>query len=117
RYNFTGIQIYTINKKRPFSYLMKTAKEMIKYGMPIKCLEACVLAMYLTCAMKNTVRFPLSFKTRVGNNTHIVLVIFSNGKYGAMGLSRKGDLMDKPLKYTSLTNLIKEFVRCYESST
>ncbi len=44
---------------------------------------------------------------------HIVLVIYSHDtqRFGALGLSRRAELMDKPLVYESLADLVS--IHCY----
>ena len=46
-------------------------------------------------------RFPISFKTAFNGNCHrhVVLGIYNSGRYGALGMSRREDLMYKPLVY------------------
>ena len=46
-------------------------------------------------------RFPVSFRTLFGGNEHrhVVLGVHFNGYYGAIGISRRGDLMYKPLTF------------------
>ena len=46
-------------------------------------------------------RFPVSFKTTFAGHVHrhVVLGVYYMGKYGALGMSRREDLMDKPLVY------------------
>ena len=46
RYNHTGTQFFDIKKYRSLSWLMETAKEMIRMSLPIKCLEAFILSLY-----------------------------------------------------------------------
>jgi len=115
KYNHTGTQFFEIKKTRPISGLMETAKDMVRESLPIKCLEAVVLATYLTNDISGIVRFNISFKTLFegGVYRHVVLGVYYNGKYGALGMSRRKDLMYKPLKYESLPSLVKEFLRCY----
>lgn len=125
---------------------METAKEIIHDSLPIKCLEAVIVALYLTVPLTNVQRFTLGFKSKcgdlyyrytawLGNNTttllfyfchhyfrsvglsqtavslllpctqntllyllrHVVLGVHHGGSYGALGLSRRKDLMYKPL--------------------
>jgi len=116
QYNHTGMQFFNIKKSRSITRLYETAKEMIKYSLPIKCLEAVVLSLYLTSNIKTISRFTIRFKTKSGKNTHkhIVLGIFHNSCYGALGLSRRKTLMDKPIKFTSLPELILDYKKCYE---
>ena len=98
-YNHTGTQFYEIRKNRPISGLMETAKEMMQGALPIKCLEAIILGAHLTNEILSVDRFPLSFKTNFLGNTHrhVVLAIYHNGYYGAIGMSRRKELMYKPL--------------------
>lgn len=88
---------------------------MIKEALPIKCLEAVVLAMYIHYFLPATLfkfryltrkcvelqRFAISFKSIQGENkySHIVLGVCCRGRFGAVGLSRRSNLMFKPLKY------------------
>ena len=46
RYDYTGLQFFEIKKGRPLCRLMDVAKSIIRESLPIKCLEAVVLAMY-----------------------------------------------------------------------
>jgi hypothetical protein len=66
----------------------------------------------------NALQSVLSFKSECKNNIyrHIVLVVKSGGKYGALGLSRRSDLMSKPLVYGSLLELIQEFKAAYQNN-
>ena len=99
QYNHTGTQFYEIRKGRPISGLMDTAKEMMREALPIKCLEAIILGIYLTNGLPGIDRFPISFKSTFMGNTHrhVVLGIYHNGRYGSIGMSRRYDLMYKPL--------------------
>jgi len=117
KYNHTGTQFFEIKKARPISGLMECAKDMIKESLPIKCLEALVLGTYLTNDIHGLVRFNISFKTLFegGVFRHVVLAVYHNGKYGALGMSRRKDLMYKPLKFESLSFLVRNFVSCYNN--
>jgi hypothetical protein len=45
-YNHVGsIQLFTIKKSLPFYLLIRTAKDILKHRLPIKCLEAVVVSM------------------------------------------------------------------------
>lgn len=61
-------------------------------------------------------RFPISFKTQFSGShfRHIVLGIHSGGRFGALGISRRVDLMFKPLKYRTLADLLQEFQTAYK---
>ena len=58
--------------------------------------------------MMGVERFAISFKTAFNGNTHrhVVLGIYHSGRYGALGMSRREDLMYKPLVYKVSHGLI-----------
>lgn len=66
-------------------------------------------------------RIPLSFKSRLSTKNssnihrHIVLAIRYNGKWGAIGLSRRQNLMWKDLVFDSLYSLVMNYKSSYES--
>ncbi|OXB54329.1 hypothetical protein ASZ78_005022 [Callipepla squamata] len=72
--------------------------------------------VYLTNGQPSVERFPISFKTHFSGNYfhHVVLGIYCNGRYGSLGMSRRSDLMDKPLTYRTLSDLIFEFEDSYK---
>ncbi|XP_010877333.2 tubulinyl-Tyr carboxypeptidase 1 [Esox lucius] len=115
QYNHTGTQFFEIKKSRPLTALMDIAKEMTRESLPIKCLEAVILGIYLTNSMPGVERFPLSFKTEFSGNhfCHIVLGVHSGGRFGALGISRRDDLMFKPLEFRTLADLVQEFEGAY----
>ncbi|ORY40458.1 hypothetical protein BCR33DRAFT_719441 [Rhizoclosmatium globosum] len=51
----------------------------------------------------------LSFKSKCQGQTyrHIVLAVKHKGKVGALGLSRRVDLMDKPVQFDTIETLVK----------
>lgn len=116
QYNHTGTQFFEIKKNRPISGLMEVAKDMIRESLPIKCLEAIILGIFLTNGMMGVERFPISFKTAFNGNVHrhVVLGIYHAGKYGALGMSRREDLMDKPLVFKTLSELILDYEKAYK---
>ncbi|XP_029449084.1 tubulinyl-Tyr carboxypeptidase 2 isoform X2 [Rhinatrema bivittatum] len=116
QYNHTGTQLFEIRKTRPLSGLMETAKEMTREALPIKCLEAVILGIYLTNGQPAVERFPISFKTQFSGNYfhHVVLGIYCSGYYGALGMSRRSDLMDKPLTFRTLSDLVFDFEESYK---
>jgi hypothetical protein len=63
-------------------------------------------------------RIPVGFKTQAEGNTyrHIVLVIKHRptNTYGALGLSRRTELMYKELKYTTLAAVLTDYKTSYE---
>nr|XP_033807561.1 tubulinyl-Tyr carboxypeptidase 1 [Geotrypetes seraphini] len=116
QYNHTGTQFFEIKKSRPLTGLMDVAKEMIKEALPIKCLEAVILGIYLTNGIPGIERFPISFKTHFSGNffRHIVLGVHCGGRFGALGISRREDLMYKPAAFRTLSELIFEFETAYQ---
>ncbi|XP_075564176.1 tubulinyl-Tyr carboxypeptidase 2 isoform X3 [Pelecanus crispus] len=74
------------------------------------------MLQYLTNGQRSVERFPISFKTHFSGNYfhHVVLGIYCNGRYGSLGMSRRSDLMDKPLTYRTLSDLIFEFEDSYK---
>ncbi|KAM3594122.1 uncharacterized protein V6R79_002696 [Siganus canaliculatus] len=72
---------------------------------------------YLTNNMPGVERFPLSFQSHFSGNHfhHIVLGVHSGGRFGALGISRREDLMFKPLELRSLMDLVQEFEGAYRS--
>ncbi|XP_047397246.1 tubulinyl-Tyr carboxypeptidase 1 isoform X2 [Sciurus carolinensis] len=115
RYNHTGTQFFEIKKSRPLTGLMDLAKEMTKEALPIKCLEAVILGIYLTNSMPTLERFPISFKTYFSGNyfRHIVLGVNFGGRYGALGMSRREDLMYKPPAFRTLSELVLDYQAAY----
>ncbi|XP_036437093.1 tubulinyl-Tyr carboxypeptidase 2 isoform X1 [Colossoma macropomum] len=115
QYNHTGTQFFEIRKTRPLCGLMETAREMIRESLPIKCLEAVILGIYLTNGLTSVERFPISFKTQFSGHHfhHVVLGVYCNGRYGTLGMSRRADLMDKALSFRTLSELVFEFEDSY----
>ncbi|TRY98144.1 hypothetical protein DNTS_028492 [Danionella cerebrum] len=116
QYNHTGTQFFEIKKTRPLSGLMETAREMIRESLPIKCLEAVILGIYLTNGLTSVERFPISFKTQFSGHHfhHVVLGVYFNGRYGTLGMSRRTDLMDRPLIFRTLSELVFDFEDSYQ---
>ncbi|XP_016075798.1 PREDICTED: vasohibin-1 [Miniopterus natalensis] len=94
---------------------MDLAKEMTKEALPIKCLEAVILGIYLTNSMPTLERFPISFKSYFSGNyfRHIVLGVNFGGRYGALGMSRREDLMYKPPAFRTLSDLVLDYEAAY----
>lgn len=74
-----------------------------------------MLTSYLTNRLPSLERFPISFKTQFSGHCfhHIVLGVYCNGRYGSLGMSRRQDLMDKPLTHHTLGELVSEFESSY----
>ncbi|KAJ1563615.1 Tubulinyl-Tyr carboxypeptidase 1, partial [Cladochytrium tenue] len=105
-YNHVGAPFFKVNKAACVRDLADVAAGMVKFGLPIKCLEAVVLAI------------SISFKSTAGGEVfrHIVLGLRWNNLYGALGLSRRSDLMFKALRFVTLDELVAEFKRSYEKN-
>lgn len=75
-----------------------------------------VWSSYLTNGLTSLERFPISFKTQFSGHCfhHVVLGVYCNGRYGSLGMSRRQDLMDKPLMYRTLGELVAEFESSYK---
>lgn len=96
-YNHTDANYFNVAKDRPYMSILSSAKEIMKEALPIKCMEAVMLALHLTNNVAGLVRVPLRFKSRIEGKTfrHIVLAITGpavDHKFGALGLSRKPTL-------------------------
>jgi hypothetical protein len=65
--------------------------------------------------MPNLERFPISFKTYFSGNyfRHIVLGVNFGGRYGALGMSRREDLMYKPPAFRTLSELVLDYEAAY----
>ncbi|KER28701.1 hypothetical protein T265_13521, partial [Opisthorchis viverrini] len=115
RYNYTGVQFFPVNRKASLNRLRDLAKLIIDAALPIKCLEATILAIFLTQGQEEFKRFTISFCSEFQGHPfrHVVLGVYSNGKYGALGLSRRRDLMYKPLEYPSMISLIQSYIKAY----
>jgi len=87
-------------------------------SLPIKCLEAFFIAVYLTTGILGLERFNISFKTQFNSiiYRHTVLGVKYGQNYGALGLSRRTDLAYKPLngKYDRLSTLIDDYIQAYK---
>lgn len=114
-YNLVGFQLFYIDKRAPLMSLLKVAKDMIQLSMPIKCLEAVILAIHLTNEVPSMDRFTLTFKSQQNGLIyyHTVLGLFYRGRYGAIGLSRKDDLMSRPIEYADLSAMLLSFNEAY----
>jgi tubulinyl-Tyr carboxypeptidase len=117
QYNHTGMQFFDIAKNRPLAGLMEVAKKMIDESLPIKCLEAVILSIYLTNEISSLEKFTIGFKTSSNRNIHrhVVLGVYdhSTGFFGCLGTSRRSDLAYKPLKYKTLSELIQDYISTY----
>lgn len=116
QYNHVGPDFVPVEKSRPFSRLIETARLIVRESLPIKCLEAVALGVYLTRDLETVVRFPLRFQSEVDGQTHwhIVLALRHEGKFGAIGISRRATLDHKDFEYDSLGALVLAYRQAYE---
>lgn len=75
--------------------LTQKLRSGLQRSLPIKCVEAVYIALLLTQTMPDVDRLPLIFYSKIQGHIygHIVLGVHCNGMWGAMGLSRRPDLM------------------------
>jgi hypothetical protein len=118
-YNYTGKPYVRLNRFKLKSlgmlHITLSAKKIICESLPIQCVEAVFLGCVLTAHIPDLLRIPLSFKSKMGTSIHrhIVLALRYEGKWGALGISRRDTLMDKPIVFESLADLIKEYRDAY----
>lgn len=117
-YNHTGVSYVRKRRDRGSAHVMITAKELIRESLPIQCVEAVFIALYLTHDMNEVLTtYPLSFKSEANGQIyrHIVLAVTtSNKQWGALGISRCETLQYKPLTYPSLEALVADYKTSYE---
>ena len=117
QYNFTGKPFVKMFKSKGAVHIFNVSKQLIKESLPIQCVEAVFLGTHLTSSMSDMDRVPLSFKTKFFHGTvhrHIVLAIRYEGKWGAIGISRRANLMNKPMTFSSLSALVEDYRHSYE---
>lgn len=116
-YNYTGRPFIRMNRSRGTGHIQNVCKKLMKEALPIQCVEAVFLGTYLTAGMSDLVRIPISFKTKFIHGSihrHIVLAIRYQGKWGAVGISRRNNLMNKDITFSSLSELVQEYKKSYE---
>lgn len=121
-YNHTGTQFFETRPNSSMLTLMDTAKTMIREALPIKCMEAVVLSIYLTNGVPCLGRFPINFKSELPARPgmpqkffyHVVLGLAHGNRFGALGLSRRSTLMTKNVDHTSLYDLVTNFDEAYK---
>lgn len=124
-YNHITDPFWVVRKTYSVNRLHKMAQEMMTQSLPIKCLEAVVLAIWLTNGMDQDristrcLTIALAFKSSCDDKIyrHIVLVVKTGDSWGALGLSRRSDLMGKPMGFTSLLDLVRDYDRCYQTNS
>jgi len=120
-YNHLGNTFFAVPKHKGANRIFELGREICKQALPMKCLEAVVVASWLTLQIKELDRFMLAFKSQHHEEVyrHIVLVIrYKNEEgrfvYGSLGLSRRDTLMWKAPKYENLMDLVQEYKSAYE---
>lgn len=115
QYNYSGKPFVNLKRSRGMAHVYSTAKEIIRAGLPIQCVEATFLGCLLTAGMKEVDRVPMSFKSKFEGKIyrHIVLAVRESDKWGALGISRRGSLMNKPMKYATLSELAMDYWQSY----
>ena len=117
-YNYTGRPFVPMKKSRGMAHICSVSKQLMQVALPIQCVEAVFLGVYLTAGMEQLERVPLSFKTKFLGGTvhqHIVLALNHRGSWGAVGISRRSGLMNKDMRFSSLSSLVEEYRRSYEA--
>eukprot|EP00759_Apiculatamorpha_spiralis_P016183 PhF_6_TR22523/c0_g1_i1/m.31973 len=128
---------HDIRKKRPLAELLSTGYEIYLEALkcettatqvPLQCIEATLLSMYITTSTTPTVeetlslvRFPISFQstTKEGQDYfHQVLGVFNKTSqcYGALGVSRQSELGSHPCRYPTLADIINKYKKCYHAA-
>ena len=132
---------FSVDKRRPVGRILETARCIERDALPIKCVEAVFLALRLTRDWRDVDRIPMAFKTAVAFtdgaghsrrrcHRHIVLLIrrrrgsrddgasdpkHSDPGYGALGISRRASLAHRPMRYTSVSEMITSYREAYET--
>ena len=115
QYNYTGQPFVRMQRNRGMHHISSCAKQIIRAGLPIQCVEAVFIGCLLTAGITEVDRVPLSFKSKHDSNTyrHIVLAVRYEGKWGALGISRRKALMNKDIRFESLSDMVDDYGRSY----
>ncbi len=70
QYNHTSTTYFDQNKQRPLCRLLSTARDIVRQGLPIKCVEAVFLGLLLTAGWTHLDRIPVGFKTCVAGHVY-----------------------------------------------
>ena len=70
QYNHTANTYFDQNKQRPLCRILSTARDIVRQGLPIKCVEAVFLALLLTAGWNDLDRIPVGFKTCVAGHVY-----------------------------------------------
>lgn len=132
-YNHTGTQFFETRPNSSLHTLVEAAKVIVREALPIKCMEAVVLAIYLSNGVPGLGRFTINFKSelpplhKLSSHAHlhaspsakryfyhVVLGVVLGNRFGSLGLSRRTNLMNKPVQFSSLFDLMEEFEKSYQ---
>lgn len=116
-YNMSGNLHYRPKQTRGALHLVEIYEEVKAKGLPIQCVEAVFIGAVLSAPHMDVLRIPISFESKCNGNIykHIILATQFAGYWGALGISRRDCLMNKPLDYHSLWQLIEDYERSYQS--
>ncbi len=70
QYNHTAATYFDQNKQRPLCRILSTARDIVRQGLPIKCVEAVFLGLLLTSGWTDLDRVPVGFKTCVAGHVY-----------------------------------------------
>lgn len=117
QYNFTSNPFVKPKKTGGSRHILEIYQLLVDLCLPIQCVEAVFIAAILSAPFREVCRIPISFESKCEGHIHkhIVLAAYCGGQWGAIGISRRDSLMNKPLQYSSLWLLIEEFERSYQS--
>ncbi len=79
QYNHTATTYFDQNKQRPLCRILSTARDIVRQGLPIKCVEAVFLGLLLTSGWTDLDRVPVGFKTCVAGHVYRSHLL-ANGK-------------------------------------
>jgi hypothetical protein len=119
QYNYTSTMYFKLKKNGTTHHILEVFNLLTKYALPIQCVEAVFIGSILSAGWDGAVRIPICFKSKLSHTQyyrHIILAVYKDGKWGALGISRRSNLMYKDFAYYSLWQMLMEYRRCYEES-
>lgn len=123
-YNQTLTRHFDTTMDRPLAAILETGRYILHGMYHVRCLEAVFAGITLTQQLRDVDRITLRFKSHIPSldqvYRHIVLAVrvpsttpAGTPLWGAIGLSREPTLMNKPCCFSSLHELIEDFVKGY----
>eukprot|EP00906_Rhabdomonas_costata_P006172 RCo009079 len=115
-YNPNG-STYNVDKKRPLSKMLETGQLISRTpSRPIQCVEGALVALHMTQRYLDIRRFGISMQSCESGTVwhHLVIGVYTGSKFGAFGISRNRRLMNKPLQFDTLRQLILDYKEAYE---